>query len=223
MYEEEKRLQKSANTEGIVPQQPSGAQITEGLLAANDIRLEKSQAHQIDRIRKFHLNFSKIRQACKSLIREAIVQDQPMHKVEARIFFIRWSILERSGKSSSLERSKTLLSEAKQHVALAQRTCERYPGQTQGMLRDISDVDIMLKDTPFYISVDNKEKRQVYAAIAREFTSTGHWYTCLNSHPFTVGECGMPMQTSVYLPTVRGFRRRAKPPTSGRSDTCPRL
>ena len=261
LYEEEKRLQKSADIGRIVPQQPSDAQIKEGLLAANDIRLEKSQAHQIDRIRKFpalkarykpcttlgveiskllkqvseaeqpfgrifdmiqnirrrrgitsdlvvdrnilntrnrmltsllsircdlaiisdffvlrqkrqelanqhnwiktelHLDFSKIRQACESLIREAIVRDQPMHEVEARIFFVRWSILERSGKSSSLERSETLLSEAKQHVALAQRTCDRYPGQTQGILRDVSDVDMMLKDTPFYISVDNEEKR----------------------------------------------------------------
>lgn len=146
---------------------------------------------------ELHLDFAKNRQACESLITEAIVRDQPMHEVEARIFFVRWSILERSGKSSSLERSETLLSEAKQHVALAQRTCKRYPGQTQGMLRDVSDVDMMLKDTPFYTLVDNEEKRQVYAAMAREFTGTGHGYTCLNGHPFTVGECGMPMQTSV--------------------------
>lgn len=55
---------------------------------------------------------------------------------------------------------------------------------------------MMLKDTPFYISVDNEEKRQAYAAMAREFTDTGHWYTCLNGHPSTVGKCGIPMQTS---------------------------
>lgn len=45
LYEEEKRLQKNTETGRIVLQQPSGAQITEGLLAANEIRLEKSQAH----------------------------------------------------------------------------------------------------------------------------------------------------------------------------------
>ena len=65
------------------------------------------------------------------------------------------------------------------------------------MLRDVSDVDMMLKDTPFYTSVDNEEKRQMYAAMAREFTDTSHWYTCLNDHSFTVEECGMSMQTSV--------------------------
>ena len=120
-----------------------------------------------------------------------------MHKVEARTYFVRWSILERSGKCSSLEPSKTSLSKTKHHVALAQGTCERYPGQTQGMLRDVSDINMMLKDTPFYTPVDNEEKRQVYAAMAREFTGTGHWYTYLDGHSFTIGDCGMPMQTSV--------------------------
>ena len=47
-------------------------------------------------------------------------------------------------------------------------------GQNQDMLRDVSDGDMTLKDIPFYISVDNEEKRQVYVAMAREFTGTGH-------------------------------------------------
>jgi len=55
----------------------------------------------------------------------------------------------------------------------------------------------MLKDTAFYTSVDYDEKRKVYAAMARRFTGTGHWYTYVNGHPFTMGECGMPVQTSV--------------------------
>jgi len=67
-----------------------------------------------------------------------------------------------------------LLAEAKQQVALAQTTCERYPGQTRGILREVSNVDRMLNNAAFYTSVDNEEKRQVYAAIAREFTGTGH-------------------------------------------------
>lgn len=120
-----------------------------------------------------------------------------MQEVEARVFFVRWSILERSVESSNLEKSEVLLAEAKQQVASAQRTCKRYPGQTRGMYRDVLDVDRMVKDMAFYISVDNEEKRQVYAAMAKEFTGTGHWYTYANSHPFIVGECGMPMEASV--------------------------
>ena len=53
LYEEEKRLQQSANTGTIVPQQPLGTQIVESPLAIDIIRLEKSLAYQIDRIRKF--------------------------------------------------------------------------------------------------------------------------------------------------------------------------
>lgn len=97
-----------------------------------------------------------------------------MQEVEARVFFVRWSILERSTESSSLSKSKTLLAEAKQQVGLAQMTCQRCSGQTQGMLREVSNVDRMLKDMAFYTSVDNEEKRQVYKAMAREFTGTDH-------------------------------------------------
>jgi hypothetical protein len=34
------------------------------------------------------------------------------------------------------------------------------------------------------------------AAMSKEFSGTGHWYRCANGHPFTIGECGMPMETT---------------------------
>lgn len=54
----------------------------------------------------------------------------------------------------------------------------------------------MLRDSAFYMPVSNDEKAQIYAAMARDFQGTGHWYYCVNGHPYTIGECGMPMQTS---------------------------
>jgi len=48
----------------------------------------------------------------------------------------------------------------------------------------------------FYTPVDNEEKRQMYVAMAREFIGTDHWYICVNGHPFNIGDCGLPMQTS---------------------------
>ena len=36
----------------------------------------------------------------------------------------------------------------------------------------------------------------VVAAMQGEFSGTGHWYRFENGHPFTVGECGMPMQVA---------------------------
>lgn len=41
------------------------------------------------------------------------------------------------------------------------------------------------------------EMRMVVAAMAKEFSGTGHWYRCANGHPFTVGECGMPMERAM--------------------------
>ncbi|TKA83010.1 hypothetical protein B0A55_00845 [Friedmanniomyces simplex] len=42
--------------------------------------------------------------------------------------------------------------------------------------------------------VSTSEMKMVVAAMAGEFLGTGHWYRCANGQPFTVGECGMPME-----------------------------
>lgn len=59
---------------------------------------------------------------------------------------------------------------------------------------DIEAAVSLLNGGTFYRAVTAEELRAVYAAMAREFSGTGHWYTCEMGHPFTVGECGMPMQ-----------------------------
>ena len=46
----------------------------------------------------------------------------------------------------------------------------------------------------FYSSVSLEERTAVYRAMSQEFLGTGHWYTCERGHPFTIGECGMPME-----------------------------
>ncbi len=155
-----------------------------------------------------HVDFSRNRQVCTSLITEALAREQPRVEVEARIFLARWCSLERSSPSLSsmvssspqLDNKQTLLlEEAQEQLSLAKSICKRYPGQTRGMLSEIEAVEEMIKHDAavFYSPVSNEEKRQVYAAMALEFSGTGHWYTCENGHPFTIANCGMPMQTSV--------------------------
>jgi hypothetical protein len=34
----------------------------------------------------------------------------------------------------------------------------------------------------------------VYTASMGELCGTGHWYTCVNGHPFTINNCGMAME-----------------------------
>lgn len=51
-----------------------------------------------------------------------------------------------------------------------------------------------LRDGVFYTDVSVDEFCEVYRAMAKEFSGTGHWYRCLNGHSFTIGECGMAME-----------------------------
>jgi hypothetical protein len=161
---------------------------------------------------ELHADFADNRQACERVVDEARQRQQPMQEVEARIFFARWAALERAAASSlsssssptaatatnDLAQSVRLLDAAKEHLRAAEEVCKRWRAQTPGMLAEVEAASAMLRrdGDVFYTAVDNDEKRQVYAAMAREFLGTGHWYTCANGHPFTVGECGMPMETA---------------------------
>jgi hypothetical protein len=64
------------------------------------------------------------------------------------------------------------------------------------MKNEVEEVEKMLRDSTFYMAVSNEEKAAVFAAMSRDFMVTCHWCYCANGHPFTIGECGMPMQTS---------------------------
>jgi len=146
---------------------------------------------------KLTLDFTQIRKDCQSLAIIAGSQEQPMQEIEARVYFARFVILERTAAADpDTEMIQGLVEEARQNIKLAKTLCTRSPN-TRAMLAEAEDVEKALRDSTFYTSVTSDEKRAVYAAMATEFGGTGHWYHCQNGHPFTVGECGMPMQTSV--------------------------
>lgn len=77
------------------------------------------------------------------------------------------------------------------------------------MLSDVSDIDIMLKETLLRASVENEEKRQAYVAVTREI---------IDGHPFIVGECAMPMQTSVCPQCSAPTRGQSHQPVAGMTD-----
>lgn len=85
-----------------------------------------------------------------------------------------------------------LKEEALNHIQKARALLEKYP--STAMFRDeIDSVEEMICDG-IYRPVTAEEVRAVYNAMSSEFRGTGHWYVCENNHPFTIGECGMPMQ-----------------------------
>lgn len=135
------------------------------------------------------------RKECEELITESHLRNQPGNAVEGHVYWARFLALERSHEEPGSELTQ-LLDEARGHLKLAHKLCDKYPGQTAGMRNEVEDVEKMLRDSTFYMPVSNDEKAAVYAAMAQDFRGTGHWYYCENGHPFTVGECGMPMETS---------------------------
>ncbi|KAH0564873.1 hypothetical protein GP486_001742 [Trichoglossum hirsutum] len=144
------------------------------------------------------LDLARNREDCLALISECTARKQPMHEIEGRIFFARFVALSRSapsGKGINPEAMERLVSRAGDELAAAEATCGQT-ASTRSLRGEIEDAKKMLREETFYSEFTNEEMQAVYAAMAREFRGTGHWYACENDHPFTVAGCGMPMETA---------------------------
>ncbi|KAL8718887.1 MAG: hypothetical protein Q9225_004033 [Loekoesia sp. 1 TL-2023] len=150
-----------------------------------------------ENLHKFHLDLVLNRKDCENLVLESQSRQQPAQGVEGLLYWARFVALER-GRSARLsdEDMDILVDRARNQLQSARHICNAYPGQTAGMPAEVYEAEKMLRDATFYAPVTNEEKAAVYAAMAQSFQGTGHWYYCVNGHPFTVGECGMPMETA---------------------------
>ncbi|KAL1644160.1 hypothetical protein SLS58_004440 [Diplodia intermedia] len=151
------------------------------------------------------LDLSSIRRRCQSLLHDADAAHSPAQKVEALLFHAQSNAIERLLPSSSATTTTTaaaamqsqhLRTSALAHLATARAITAAHPGSTGGLSTETDAVERMLQEssTTFFAVVTSDERRAVLAAMAAEFSGTGHWYYCANGHPFTVGECGAPMQ-----------------------------
>lgn len=162
------------------------------LTLLNDLKGEK-----IVNSTGFQVDLSVNREDCNQLIAESGSRNQPSNEIEGHLYWARFFTFERTFAPTPESAEITeLLNEARNHLQLAHELCDKFPGQTKGMRQEIAEMEKSLRDSTFYMPVSNEEKAAVYAAMAQDFRGTGHWYYCENGHPFTVGECGMPMQTS---------------------------
>lgn len=143
------------------------------------------------------LDLSLSRIDCENLIQDSRSRQQPAQEVEGLLYHARFIALERGRSANLSDAEMTILVDlARVQLHLARTICNGHPGQTAGMLSEVSEAEKMLRDSTFYAPVTNVEKAAVYAAMAQSFQGTGHWYYCVNGHPFTVGECGAPMETA---------------------------
>ena len=143
------------------------------------------------------LNLTLNRKDCENLIEDSRSRQQPAQEVEGLLYYARFVALERGRSASRSDADMTtLVDRARDQLHVARTVCNVYSSQTTGLLGEVSEAEKMLRDATFYAPVTNAEKAAVYAAMAQSFQGTGHWYYCANGHPFTVGECGMPMETA---------------------------
>jgi hypothetical protein len=141
---------------------------------------------------KFSVDFLQNRNDCKRLISLAQESSFLVQEVEGHIYFAKFAGLERT--LSEPQRQLSLLNEAISHLNTARLICR----EKQSMTHFLKEIDALLKDLrsnmAFYSIVTPAEMQAVVRAMRNEFLGTGHWYYCQNNHPFTIGECGMPMQ-----------------------------
>ncbi|KAI9037333.1 uncharacterized protein KD926_000620 [Aspergillus affinis] len=120
-------------------------------------------------------------------------------EVEAMIYYALFSLLslstaEAKGQQLSIEATNELHEQASATIRKCEILHSNNPGTLGFLGGDIEKAKGLLSGATFYSFVSTEEKKQVYDAMASQFSGTGHWYYCRNHHPFTVGECGLPME-----------------------------
>ncbi|OQV06998.1 AAA domain-containing protein [Cladophialophora immunda] len=139
------------------------------------------------------VNLESNRVDCLKVLTAAREARQPAVEVEAHTFYAQCCLAERTYSSRS-DILMALSKEATEHIDAAKQVCDLHPEPTRHVVGEVKTVEGMLESSTFTTVVNDAEWRLVINAMASGFRGSGHWYTCANNHPFTVGECGMPME-----------------------------
>ncbi|KAI8296356.1 Helicase required for RNAi-mediated heterochromatin assembly 1 [Colletotrichum sp. SAR11_240] len=146
---------------------------------------------------------------CFEVIKTASAKVLVRQEIEARIFVGMFSSFippptrleteedkrEGEGRLKSLKAKQKIRQIGLKHLEGAQEQIRDNPS-VSALQSEYETAWRMLHDGVFYSDVSNDELRSVYKAMSKEFGGTGHWYYCVNMHPFTIGECGMAMETA---------------------------
>ncbi|CAN9158938.1 unnamed protein product [Alternaria alternata] len=88
---------------------------------------------------------------------------------------------------------------AKILLTTANKLCEHPFGGRDNFRQAITAASEMLSKE-FYEAVSKEELESIKQAMVSGrggiATHSGHWYKCVNGHPFAIGECGMPMEVA---------------------------
>ena len=164
------------------------------------------------------VNFTSNRGQCEAAIDEAQKTFNFRQLTEARVLWARFAALEcnltdakhESSLQTDLVGMEHLKDTSLAHLKEAEALCDEYPQPTRGLKEEIIQIREMLKTSTF-----NSEMRMVVAAMATEFSGTGHWYRCIRGHSFAIGECGMPMELAKCPAYGAGIGGQSHRPTEG--------
>ncbi|KAJ1021034.1 hypothetical protein NDA13_005662 [Ustilago tritici] len=143
--------------------------------------------------RSLTLDFSGDRERCEMIVKEAESTKNILQQTEAHIFWaqlagLECEVMEKGETDGFYDEIRVV---ASSHLDSARELCETYPGQTRSVVDEVREVRRLLDQGGY-----ESQMRMVVSAMSKEFSGTGHWYRCANGHPFTVGECGLPMETT---------------------------
>ncbi|KAF2856036.1 hypothetical protein T440DRAFT_96542 [Plenodomus tracheiphilus IPT5] len=137
---------------------------------------------------------------CKELFANCIEGSLPKIAVEATLYYARIAqLFGSSGLADETDRAraKAYRDTAKELLEQADKLCENNFRDRDTLLQAIGHATKMLSKE-FYETVSKEEMYMIKKAMVSGrggiATHSGHWYNCVNGHPFAVGECGMPMQ-----------------------------
>ncbi|KAJ2975951.1 hypothetical protein NQ176_g5227 [Zarea fungicola] len=138
--------------------------------------------------------------SCTSFISGCSTQSLPRLAVEATLCHARMAQMFQSClplDEADMAKAIGFVADAKAHLDRASLWCEQ-PFEHADELKEAVQEAIELINRERYEEVSPEEvaaiKRAMVGGPTGLATHSGHWYNCVNGHPFAIGECGMPME-----------------------------
>lgn len=120
---------------------------------------------------------------CSSLVNASRNAKFPQQEAEAWIYRALFSVLLRSNSGSQGQSMDKVTEVSEESLGEFERLFSRHPGGLAYLKNDAEQARRLANGGTFYTMVTAEEKREVYRAMARQFSGTDHWYYCRNNHP----------------------------------------
>lgn len=125
---------------------------------------------------------------CLALAKSSRDAKFPQQEAEALFYYALFSMLSLSnsraqGQSINAATEKSIRLQARESLEECSTLCSRHPGSLAYLKDDVEKAKRLVDGGTFYSFVTTEEKREVYRAMAAQFSGTGHWYYCRNNHP----------------------------------------